>query len=258
MLYGVSIKLKTLKIYSVSSRMMRMRHIAPFAIALVILCNTPTITNAEGLLVITSEGKIRMNVLGAQTDRSVTVTGVVNTAVGTDALVALNLIDGKVTVDVSSSSGKKQIDASKYEGELVEVEERPQSKRLVVVKGEGGFILRQEGVSVTTSYPVRIDAARGELSVVTPNGTQHILRMPADVVGNLVNLKVVDPNSPVLTLEVGGRGELIYQINAEKTIHILNLFPVHAAVTSQVSASTGEVISIDRPIWLKLLGLLFE
>ena len=52
--------------------------------------------------------------------------------------------------------------------------------------------------------------------------------------------------------------ELSYEVGGERVINLFNIVEYSVPVTVQVSASTGEILLVDQPTWLKVLGFLLD
>jgi hypothetical protein len=51
--------------------------------------------------------------------------------------------------------------------------------------------------------------------------------------------------------------KLAYEIAGDRIVNLFNIYKYAVPVKVQVSASTGEIISIDQPTWLKVVSFLF-
>lgn len=210
------------------------------------------------LVVIHKDRSVTLNVLGSETDRSVSVKNVADKSIARDAKISLNIKDGKVNVDIDSSSGQVNLDVTNVETNLVEVEETPAVKKITIAHEGDSFVIIQGDQTAKTSYPIEINAQENLFSVKTPSGYQQLANLPADIVSSLVKLKILDFTDGPLTISTGERGELVYDIHGARDIKLFNLIDISPKVEARVSAATGGIISTQKPTWYRILGFLFE
>ena len=65
--------------------------------------------------------------------------------------------------------------------------------------------------------------------------------------------KAVNPKIEIVEKE----RELQYIISGEKVFNILGIYEYSIPITSYISASTGEILSVDSPTWFKYVKFLF-
>ncbi|EKD62006.1 MAG: hypothetical protein ACD_52C00324G0006 [uncultured bacterium] len=237
-----------------------MRKVLPgFLLSALLFATSWSSVFSSGLVLINKEGQVIVNVLGVSSEEKLKIVSINaggSNVYSGNAQVSLTLSGQGVLVDITSDEGSKSLNASDWEEEIVEVEERGDVKKISIQKENDGFLISQGSVNAKTNFPIVIDSMRGELSVVTGTGSRHILRYPQEVTETLRNAKIVSVYDDVNILE-GDKGELLYEVQGEKVVRVLGLFDVRGGVSVDVSASTGEVLKVDEPLWLKILGLIF-
>lgn len=173
--------------------------------------------------------------------------------------ISLRRTDGQVQLKVASSEGEKELDVTGYGDDLVEIEERPELTRLKIGLMQDKFSIQQKGVIALTEFPISIDPAVAQLSVETPTGAKYLSILPHQAVESTLRSRVINRFSigqKVPLIEVD-HGELVYTVSGNRVINLLNLFSYMVPVSVNVSASTGEIMSVIQPTWLKIFGFLF-
>ncbi|EKD62575.1 MAG: hypothetical protein ACD_52C00122G0004 [uncultured bacterium] len=239
-----------------------MRRILPSILLFVfVFVSSGSSVFSSGLVLITKKGEVIVNVLGVTNEDKLKIvnvkSGAVDTVFSDNAQVSLTLSGQGVTVDIKSKDDSKTLDAASWGEEIVEVEERGDVKKISIQKQNSSFLISQGDVNAKTNFPIVIDSLRGELSVITGTGSRHILRYPQEVTEALKNAKIVSVYDDVNITE-NDKGELLYEVTGKKAIRILGLFDIKGNVDVDVSASTGEVLKVDEPLWLKVLSLIFS
>ena len=232
------------------------------------LCFFVVVTDveAESLVNVDSEGMVRMNVLsiednGLEVKRSESIE-IKESAVDGSAgsKLSLNSEDGRLSLKVSGNEGEQELDVTGYDGNLVELEERGEVEAIQIIAYGGGFALVQDGMKTVTSYPISIDPKSAELSLSTPSGTRFLSVLPKEAVSGAIRARVlsfVNKDEPVEVYEKDG-SELLYVVNGEKRINLFNLMVLNIPVKTEISASTGEIVYVDQPTWLRVFGFLFS
>ncbi|OGM04129.1 hypothetical protein A2129_02600 [Candidatus Woesebacteria bacterium GWC1_42_13] len=218
------------------------------------------------LLVIDREGDVIWKVLASESSLGVPKSSeiIIKSVAGSppagSSLVSLLKEGDKFTLSVKSGSEEKSLDVTSVGGEIVEIEERPQVRKVKIGVLSSRFLIEEEGTIALTDYPIKIDPARAELSVVTATGSRILPFLPKEALEVAVRAKTITSLKEGSTMELseGGRGDLAYEIPGEKTINIVNLFKFQVPVTASISAITGEVLFVDQPVWLRVFGFLFS
>jgi hypothetical protein len=232
---------------------------------LVLTLAFPKVAHAT-LIVIDQKGEVVWNVLASESTLGVPKSSeiiVKSLAAGTpgaNSLVSLLREGGKVTLNVKEGNQEKSLDVTQVGGEIIEIEQRPSTRRVKIgVLGEK-FLIEEDGTLALTDFPIKIDPLRAELSVVTDSGHRILPFLPKEAFEVALRAKIISKQKEGETMQLteGGRGELAYQIPGERTINLLNLFKIDIPVSTSVSALTGEILSIDQPTWLRILGFVFS
>ncbi len=125
----------------------------------------------------------------------------------------------------------------------------------ISVGRNGTITLVNNGVTVTTNYPVVIDPQTQTIAVRTANGLTLINTLPSQA---LNNVKPEDKPSVIesAVLETQN-GQMHYKVKGVQTRKFVGVVPVSANVETKVSAENGSILSVDRPWYLNLLGFLY-
>lgn len=139
-------------------------------------------------------------------------------------------------------------------------EVRVQLKNNVQVRSlDGKFEIEDGEVRAQTSFPLRIDAQSGVMTVVTPAGEREVSVLPQQAVTNLMErgiLSRVETNrEESVTLRADGQGAT-YRILGSKSKRLFGLFPIDIQKEIDVSLETGEVVSTQVSTLNSLLDAL--
>jgi len=236
-----------------------------FLVTLFFLVGLPKKVDAS-LLLIDKEGKIILSVLSSQDTHGLeiprreylAIKAVADQTSDTNAKVSLSKLDGKVTLDVSSELGQKSLDVTNYQDEIVEIEERPEVERFTISLSEGKFIIDQGGILAETYFTINIEPKTAELTLETPSGFRYLSILPREAVETILRAKTINRLKEGSKLIISEQNrELSYEIFGDRVIDVFNLVEYSVPVSSRVSASTGEILSVNQPTWLRILGFLF-
>jgi hypothetical protein len=246
-----------------------MKKTLSFLVILTSLFFVTASTTHAGFITINKDGSITWNVLSSEVSdgpsipkrEELAIKDVIGTSEGTiPAEVSLGKDNGKVELKVTDSSGGKKIDVTSIKGDLIEIEERPEVKTIKIgVLGEG-FSIDQGGVVAQTDFPIKIDPKTAELSLETPSGIRYLAVLPREALDYILRARIITKlgeDSKVALQEENG-GQLSYVIDGVRTLNVFNLFNYDVPVRAQVSAVNGEIIGIEQPSWLKVLGFIFS
>jgi hypothetical protein len=228
---------------------------------------TPPSVNA-GLVLIDKQGEIVWRVLSSQDyialgipkRETIEVKELAEkTTPSSDAKISLKRSGEKVFLNVESEGEEKELDVTNYEEELVEIEERGESQTVRIGVLDEKFSIEQRGVIALTHFPINIDSKSAELSVVTPSGARFLSMLPYGAVESVLRARVINKltEDRKINLSEGDRGELLYTISGFRLIDVFDILSYPVDVTVKVSASTGEIVNIDQPLWLKVFGFIF-
>lgn len=163
----------------------------------------------------------------------------------------------KISMLVDEGVYEKELDISQWKDKVVELEERAEIQKLTIELLDDRFAIRQRGVVALTDYPINIDPKRAELSVETESGVRIVSILPFQAAESLLRAKLVTNIRERMELLEKER-ELTYKIGGVKIINLFNLYRFPVNIEAEVSASTGEILSYDSPIWYKVIGFLFS
>ncbi|MFV1917106.1 MAG: hypothetical protein ACC618_01285 [Patescibacteria group bacterium] len=218
------------------------------------------------LVTIDKEGRVTLNVLSAEESieleiprrEYLEVKDIAEGIPNPQAKISLLRSNGKVSLQVSTSSGDKSLDVTDYKGEIVEIEERPAVERIAISVFGDKFEIVQRGVIAETSYEINIDPQTARLTLETPSGLRFLSILPRQAVDVVLRAKYINRigGQNRLSIEEEGR-ELAYVVPGDKIINLFDLFEYKVPVKAVVSASTGEILSVEQPTWLRVLGFLF-
>lgn len=205
-----------------------------------------------GLVTVNPGGQATLNVLSYEAPESLKVTdsvaGVYNTK------ISLATSEGKTSLTL----GDKTLDVTNVSDSLIEVEERPAVRKLSISQTQNQFRINQNGIAASTSFPITVDPTTANISVTTATGVKYIFILPAQAFEILTRANYLDKLTGDVNLTESEVGEPIYNFKGEKSVNLFNLVTAPVPVEGQVSAVTGKVISMETPIWYKLIGFLFR
>lgn len=220
-------------------------------------------TEAKAALVhVQTDGNIIVNVLGAEDSialgipkkESLQIKQIASSDTSNTSQVSLDQEDGKISLNVATTEGQKSMDVTGYKDSLIEIEERSQANKVQIGLLDGKFSITEKGIVATTEFPISIDPGSASINVSAPSGVRYLAILPFEAYQSLVKARIISTINGQLTISEGDKGELSYTIPGQKIINVFNLFSYPVDVNTTVSASTGEVLSIDEPVWLKVLG----
>ena len=243
------------------------RLLLPLVVLFIFLVFGASSANAS-LVTITQEGEIVMNVLSV--DDSITldvpevesfeVTEIAEAPVDGNAVVSIEKEGGQISMTISSPDiGYKKLDVTDYDDDLVEIEERDRAK--IVKLGIVGdkLSIEQRNIIALTSLPINIDPSRKELSLTTSSGRRYVSILPQEAVDSLMRTKLISSYNPDAELEIieDETGNAVYLVDGKKIVNVFNIYDYELDVSAKVSATTGELIGIENPEWLKYFNFLF-
>jgi len=203
---------------------------------------------SAALITVNPDGKLIWQVLG---DSTIQIKKIAQNAVpSSDSQIFLKNLDGKVMLN--------GVDVTNLKETLVDVEARGGTDELKIGQDSGRFTLAENGVIANTNYPITIDPMRDTLSVVTPTGARLISVLPYEATLLLIRAKLVDKvDDNQVALSETQNGELQYSVSGQRHINLFNLTQIIVDIHSNVSATTGEILKLDEPQWLRIFGFLF-
>jgi len=218
------------------------------------------------LVTIDKEGILIINVLSAEDSIELEIPRteylqVINIVEGSpdpNAKVSLSRENGKVSLNVSTSSGDKNLDVTNYKKEIVEIEERPPVERIAIRILGDKFEIVQRGIAAETSYEINIDPQTARLTLSTPSGLRFLSILPRQAVDVALQTKYISRIGGQNRLDIIEEGsDLSYIVSGDRVINLFDVIEYPVPVKAHISASTGEVLSIEQPTWLKFLSFMF-
>lgn len=243
----------------------RLKLLVSLALFFLFLISTSGLAYAS-LVTIDKEGKVTINVLSAEESIELEIPRkefleVKDIAKGTpdpEAKISLAKIDGKIKLNVSTSSGEKSLDVTNYKEEIIEIEERSEVERVTISVKAGKFTIEQKGVVAETDFAISINPRTARLALITSSGHRFLSILPRQATEIVLRSKYINRIGRQDRLVISEQGrELSYEVAGDRVINLFNIFEYNVPVSAHISASTGEILSINQPTWLKVLGFLF-
>lgn len=176
--------------------------------------------------------------------------------VGND-IINVEQDNGRVKLSVGTGENVRQLDLDKTEEALIEIEERPAVRKLVIGHADDGFTIKQRGTTVNTSLPIQVNPESARLAFRTSGGNNFLYILPEEAVISVFRTRVATRLRAGEDIELKEEQEkLVYKIPGQKVIHILDLYDYVFSVDTYVSAQTGEVVEVEAPVWYKIFGFL--
>lgn len=173
-------------------------------------------------------------------------------------VISLSKNNDKISMSVDYGDSKKEFDFSEYSDAILEIEERPQTQSLQIRLRENKFSLEQKGVVALTDFPINVDSKSAKITVTTERGDRIVSVLPYGAVEALLRAKVISiVNENKVKLEEKD-SELAYQVDGAKILNLLDFYAYSVPITAYVSASTGEVLKVEAPIWFKFVDFIFS
>lgn len=175
-----------------------------------------------------------------------------------EATISLAKVDGKVRLQVSTKSKDVNLDVTNYKDEIIEIEERPEIERVTIGVEDDKFTIEQKGVVAVTKFPINIDPQVAALTLETPSGFKYLSILPREAVDIVLRSSIINRIKAEDKLKLSEEEDgLSYKVEGDKEIDLFNIFKYSFSIEVKVSASTGEITSIEKPTWMKILGFLF-
>lgn len=138
---------------------------------------------------------------------------------------------------------------------LISVQNSQAGAVSISVNKDGTITLVNNGVTVTTTYPVIIDPKSQTIAVRTANGVTLINTLPSQA---LAGIDAADKPTTIQTAVLGAQdGQAYYEVTGTQDRKFIGLIPVTANVETKIDAQNGSIITVDRPWYLNLLGFLY-
>jgi hypothetical protein len=227
-------------------------------------------TQANASIVVLQEnGEVVINVLSYENDGLLEIPQsesleIKDLAMGTfsgDSAISLTKNGENYTLNIASQTGEKSLNVTDFGEEIIEIEERPESKKLTISLSDGGmYELKQGDVLAYTSYDIEIEPNDAKIALSAPSGKRYISILPKDALLTAIRSKTISKvsESGTITLLEEDAKDIIYKIDGVKSINLANVYDWDIDVEAKVSASTGEIVSIKEPAWLKILKFIYD
>ena len=209
-----------------------------------------------------ADGEITWKVLSKQdsadldipTHSYIEIKKVGDDAVDSKSTIELSKNGDKISLYVFNDNEKRQIDITTANYDLIEIEERPEVQRINIGIKDDKFSLQQRGFFALTDFPIKIDPLSARLTIGTGSGERFLSILPYQVAQGVLRSKLISriDNNRLEIIEEGR--ELQYSFSGEKVFNIFGLFEYTIPVSLRVSATTGETVSIEGPVWYKIVG----
>lgn len=219
----------------------------------------PQSTSAESLLVVDGNGNANWNVLSAESfeldvpERDLRLGYVAGDTNGSQPISIKK--DGE-KISLTSTDGRS-VDATNWKNNLVELVETPDTKKLEIAVFDGRFTIKEGSATAATTFPIKVDPKERKLAIVTPTGDKFLAILPVEAVQSILRAKVVTNASNNFEV-VEKDNSLSYKITGEKILNLFNIYNLPVPVTAYISASTGEILSLDQPPWLAIASYLLS
>jgi hypothetical protein len=225
-------------------------------------------TNVDAkVLTVTKEGGVVWNVLsdedsialGVSQEPGLEVKAVYDQGPVTNAKISLSKEDGGAGLTIISESGEKEMRLENTDGDLVEIEARPMASLIKIGLIDGIFTIRQEGVLAKTDYAISIESQNAKLTLAAPTGQRYLYVLPQDAINSVLRAKTltnVDASKDIRIVEEDG--DLVYKLSGEKHLNLFNLYDYPVELEASISATTGEIVKTNAPIWLSLVSYLLS
>ena len=222
----------------------------------------PNTVNAS-LITVDKEGEVIVNVLALQDGIALTLPersdlSIKNLSVSEDLkekILSLKILEDKTTLEIENGDSPYVFDVTNWSEDLIEIEERGSVKKIKIYLEDGRFVIEQDGFKTKTEFSININPEENKLSVETSAGSTFLSILPIEAAKTALRLKSMSLAKEA-SLKEKDIGILAYEIKGEKQFTFLGVVDYSVDVVTEISASTGEVLSINQPVWLKIYNLL--
>lgn len=117
-------------------------------------------------------------------------------------------------------------------------------------------VIDNEGMDIESDFPITVNVASKSISVQTPSGVREIKVLPVRAFNQIDKRDKPDSFKKVELIQQDGK--LIYQADGTREGKIFGFIPLTVSVTTAVDSQTGEIVSINKPWFINLMGPLFR
>ena len=213
---------------------------------------------ASSLLRIDKEGNLTVNVLSAQSQIAL--------GLPRGGVLEIKKVANKMPEEgeiVLKREGEKyslyfgennSFDITNWKESVIQIEEKEENKSAEVILDNGEFALVQAGVRASIPFPIKVNPRQKKFQIETPYGDKNLAILPLEAALISLRSKSLSKLDEVPFELMEENKDIVYRIFGKKTINIFNLYKLDTGVVTKVSASTGEIIAVEEPLWLKLLS----
>ena len=218
-------------------------------------------------MTINKEGEVIVNVLSSESSLELGIANrgtleikeVVEETESGDADIYLENENGKISLTINTAEDQKMLDVTDFQSDLIEFEERNDVTKIKIGLHSGRFSIEQGNIMALTDFSISINSKENEFSLTTPSGNIFLSVLPVEAVESALRSKFISRlTGEKIDLSIKDMGVLAYTVEGEKVLDVFNLFDYEIPVTAEVSAITGEILSINGPEWFKIFGFLFS
>lgn len=233
-----------------------------FSVLFLIILFYPKEIFASSLFKVNSDGSLTFNVLSSEDSlalglpqkSSLEVKEVAGRTPDYQNIILKKEGSGKYSLYLGE---KNALDITNWRDSVIEIEEKEETKKVDVLLSDGKFLLKQSDLLVSFDFSLKLRPKEKELLVETPFGDKLLFVMPYDAA--LITLRSralskVKKDEPFELVEENR--DLVYQIKGSKTLDFFGFYKSDFPVVVKVSASTGEIVFVDEPWWLRLASFL--
>lgn len=229
-------------------------------------CLTPT--HAGALLSIAPDGQITWQVLAFSDELNLAIPNYSSLEVESLALsstpsppttVYLQKNVDHIELTVESGNVQQAADVTNFSEDIIEIKQTLEPQTVRISAKDGTFSIAQNGVSAQADFPIQVSADRRQISVETASGLKYLAVLPYQAVENALQANLINrlDSAGSVHLSESSSGELEYQISGARVIDVLNIIQHRIPVQASISASTGQVLHVDQPLWFSVLSFLF-
>lgn len=158
--------------------------------------------------------------------------------------------DGEAAVLGLREDGRV-FDVTRWNGDLIELEER-QDKKITVSLKDGKFFIDEEGFNVSTDLPIEVKTKKREISVGVDGGEVYLAVLPLEAAKTALRSKKINVIKEASLIKRDA--EAFYKMDGERVFDVFGVVKYTVPVSTELSVSTGEMTSISEPVWLKIVG----
>lgn len=247
--------------------LVKMKKLVIFGLSLLLLFLSFEKVDAS-LVVVKENGSVVFNVLSERDDgvsleipksSTLEVKNSLDFDQASDAQIYLTREGEKISLIVVSGDDKRELNVLNTQEGLVEIEERPEVKKVRIGIKDGKFSLEQRGLTAVTDYPISVDTKKAVISVTTESGDKYLSILPYEATQSFLRTKLVNWITAEKEISIVEEDqELSYVISGIKEIVVFDIPVYSIPITTKISATTGEVLSLVEPNWLKFLDIIFS